>query len=162
MLEIFLLIDRDVADQLKKSEDRNLYIRGMIFSYGYSRIGIPYRRNSRTAGKSKFPFRKMFSFAIDGIISQSIVPLRLASYVALFVTITTFFLGVFYLFLKFSTNIEIQTGFTTTVLLILSSISLNAFFLGIIGEYLARIYQQVKKEPITIIAKEIDIFKKKT
>jgi dolichol-phosphate mannosyltransferase len=152
----FMLMDRVVVDQLRKSEERSLYIRGMVFSYGYSRAAVPYSREARKKGTSKFPLRKMLQMAVDGIASQSVMPLRIASYVALTITSVTIALSVFYLVLKFYPGYEVPAGFTTTTLLILLSICLNAFFLGIVGEYLARIYQQVRKKPVTIIEKRIE------
>jgi len=150
-----MLVDRTVVDQLCQSQERSLYIRGMIFSYGFSRAGIPYSRDERKTGTSKFPMAKMLHMALDGIASQSIVPLRISSYVAVVITLVTIALSMFYLILKFHPAYEVPAGFTTTTLLILLSICLNALFLGIIGEYLARIYQQVRKKPLVIIEKKI-------
>jgi len=152
----FLMLDRQVIDNLVNIKDQNPYLRGTIFSFGFKRKGIEYKRNSRQAGKSKFPFYKCLNLAIDAIISQSVFPLRIATYIGLTVTCITIFLSGFYIFAKFFTDINMPTGFTTTAVLILFSISINALFLGIIGEYLARIYKQVKPEPITIIEKEIN------
>ncbi len=152
----FMLLDRVIVDQLVQSEERNLYLRGMIFSYGFNQVGIPYSRQARSRGASKFPLVKMFSLAVDGIISQSIVPLRVASFAALGITLITIGLAAFYLGLRLFYNYNLPAGFTTTTLLILFSISINAFFLGVIGEYLARIYEAVRKKPLTIIERSTE------
>lgn len=152
----FMLIDRCVLDELKKLYDHNLYLRGIIFGFGFSRKGIVYARKKREFGKSKFPLLKLLGLAIDGIVSQSIVPLRLASYVGMVIAVVTVFLSGFYIVVKLVSPHAPPTGFTTTAGLILFSITLNAVFLGIIGEYIARIYVQVKKLPITIIERRID------
>lgn len=150
----FLLIDKRILQNLKEVNDYDMYLRGIIFSFGYSKIGIPYNRNERLSGKSKFPFKVCFKLAIDAIVSQSILPLRIATYVGLFVAFCAAILSSFYIFAKLFFNIYMPAGFTTITVLILFSTSINAIFLGIIGEYLARIYMQGKKRPITIIEKD--------
>ena len=152
----FMLIDEKILIQLRTVNDTNLYLRGLIFGYGFKRTGICYSRDARVRGVSKFPYRRMFELAVDGIISQSILPLRLASYLGLAIALVTCFMSLFYIGLKFFSEVTVAAGFTTTVLLILFSISINAIFLGIIGEYLARIYTQTKNRPLTIIRKSID------
>lgn len=152
----FMLIDEKILSQLRNVNDTNLYLRGLIFSYGFKRLGIPYSRDARVRGLSKFPFKRMFELAVDGIISQSIVPLRLATYLGLTIALVTCLMSFFYIGLKFFSNVTLPTGFTTTVLLVLFSISINAIFLGIIGEYLGRIYTQTKNRPLTIIRRSID------
>jgi dolichol-phosphate mannosyltransferase len=152
----FMLIDRRVLQHLKSISDQNIYIRGIVFSFGYKRCGIDYERDPRVAGESKFSIPKLVGLALDGIISQSIVPLRLASYIGFAVSILTALGSVVYFLLKLKYGFEIPRGFTTTTILILLSTSLNSIFLGIIGEYLARIYQQVKWRPLTIVDEVVD------
>jgi dolichol-phosphate mannosyltransferase len=146
----FMLLDRKVITQLTKVKDYHIYIRGLVFGFGFKQIGISYARDARVHGDSKFPIKKMFLLALDGVVSQSIVPLRIASFVGLLISIGTFFLILIYGYLKITKGIELA-GFTTLVILILLSIGLNSIFLGVIGEYLARIYLQTKSKPITII-----------
>lgn len=146
----FMLLDRKVLNLLKQVSDQNAYLRGIIFGFGFSQTPIPYDRQARKHGNSKFPFRKMLALAVDGIISQSTVPLRIATYFGFLTSITTILLGLFYVILRMSHQVDLP-GFTTTVVLILISIGLNSMFLGVIGEYLARIYQQVKYKPLTVI-----------
>jgi dolichol-phosphate mannosyltransferase len=152
----FMLIDRVILDCLQELNDQNLYLRGTIFSYGYQQKGVPYERHARLHGISKFPIRKMFGLAIDGIISQSVLPLRVASYVGLLVAVIMTVLSGGYMFARFFGGFSSVPGFTTTTVLILLSISLNAIFLGVIGEYLSRIYVQIKHRPMTIIQNSIE------
>jgi dolichol-phosphate mannosyltransferase len=152
----FMLIDRVILDLLARNTDQTPYLRGTIFSFGFKRKGLPYDRRARVHGTTKFPFRKMFALAMDGIISQSIIPLRIASYTAIIVAFLAVMLSLYYIISKMFFSIDLPTGLTTTIALILFSLSLNAFFLGIIGEYLMRIYAQVRNRPVTIIAKSID------
>ncbi len=149
----FRLVDKKVIDELRKLYDYYPYIRGLIASIGFEQIGIAYDRHERKRGRSKFRLTDCIGLAIDGIINHSTVPLRLASYVGFFV-----FVGIF-LFLSVYTIGKVlfgqawPRGFSTIVSLISFSIGLNALFLGIIGEYLGRTYQQTKRRPITVIEK---------
>ena len=119
-----MLLDAAILKQLATIEDQTPYLRGTIFSLGFKQVGIPYDRKARKFGKSKFPFVKMLSLAIDGIISQSNLPLRLASYTGLLVAVLTLLGSAAYLLLKLIWGSSIPAGFTTTTLLILFSISM--------------------------------------
>ncbi len=151
----FRLIDRCVLNELRNIEDSQPYLRGAIAAMGFRQIGFPYDREERTRGKSKFSFGDLVGLAVDGILNHSIVPLRIATYTGLAVSTLTFLGMVVYLVGKFLLGQNWPAGFATTTVLLLLSISLNALFLGIIGEYLGRIYKQVKKRSLTIIEKQI-------
>ena len=152
----FQLVDRKVINVLKEEKDNQPYIRGTIASIGFKQIGVPYHRNARTKGKSKFSIVNMFSLAVDGILNHSVIPLRIATYVGLFISVITFILALIYFVGKLFYGPSWSAGFATTTILILLSISLNTLFLGIIGEYLGRMYKQVKKRPIIIIEETIN------
>lgn len=147
----FRLLDRRVINELKKMDDMQLYLRGAIAEIGFDQIGIPYQRQERKYGESKFKLRDLFALAWNGIANHSIIPLRISSYIGLAISLITcigiagYFLGNFFL------GKHWPAGFATTTALILLSISLNALFLGIIGEYLGRIYKQTKKRPHVIV-----------
>jgi glycosyltransferase involved in cell wall biosynthesis len=151
----FRLVDRCVLNELKNIDDSQPYLRGAIAAMGFRQIGIPYDRAKRARGESKFSFGDLIGLAIDGILNHSIVPLRIATYTGLAVSTLTFFAMGIYFIGKFLLGQNWPAGFATTTVLLLLSISLNALFLGIIGEYLGRIYKQVKKRPLTIIEKQI-------
>jgi dolichol-phosphate mannosyltransferase len=153
----FRLVDRIIIDELKKVHDEQPYIRGMISSFGFAQTGLEYARNSRRSGTSKFDLRSYFRLATDGILNHSIVPLRIASYVGITVSILTLGCIVVYACGKFLYNKTWPAGFATTTVLILFSISLNGIFLGIIGEYIGRIYINVKKKPLTIIEEQFNL-----
>lgn len=148
----FMLIDRQVVNQLTKVDDHDLYIRGIVFGFGFKQIGVSYARNARMNGESKFSFSKLISFAVDGVISQSTMPLRVATYTGGIVATITMLTSFYFIFLKLLYGIALPAGFTLTIVLILFSVSLNALFFGIIGEYVARIYTQIKKRPMTIVS----------
>jgi len=152
----FRLLDRCVLDELMRFEDYQPYLRGTIASLGFNQIGVPYDRDERRRGKSKFAFRQLVGLAVSGILNHSIVPLRMATYLGLGVSLITLLATLAYFISRLLFGNSWPPGFATLVVLILGSVSLNALFLGIIGEYLGRIYQQVRKRPLTIIEREIN------
>jgi len=152
----FRLLDRRVLDELRKFEDYQPYLRGTIAALGFDQVGIPYDRAERARGQSKFSFRELIALALDGILNHSVVPLRVATYLGLAVSVVTVLAIAGYAIgrLLFGTNWP--PGFASIIILLLGSLSLNALFLGIIGEYLGRIYKQVKRRPLTIVEREIN------
>jgi glycosyltransferase involved in cell wall biosynthesis len=149
------LVDRCVLDQLRKFEDDQPYLRGTIAALGFDQMGIPYDRAERQLGKSKFSFRELMGLALDGILNHSVVPLRIATYLGLAVSACTLVAIAGYLVARLVFGKDWPPGFASLVILILGSLSVNALFLGIIGEYLGRIYRQVKRRPLTIIEREV-------
>lgn len=152
----FRLIDRKVVDVLRQVDDAQPYLRGMIASMGFRQHGIEYDRRGRERGKSNFHFKDLVGLALDGILNHSTIPLRMASFLGIGVSALTVLAMLAYTISKFIFGFDWPAGFTTLAILSLAGISLNALFLGIIGEYLGRIYQQVKKRPIVIIEDELD------
>lgn len=153
----FRLIDRCIIEELKKIRDASPYIRGLIASLGFKQIGISYSREARKAGKSKFNLSHLFQLAIDGIVSHSVIPLRMATYLGFLITIGALLLTLVFIYGRFYGSGNWPRGFATTTVLILFGIGLNGLFLGIIGEYLGRIYLQIKIRPLVIIEKTINI-----
>jgi glycosyltransferase involved in cell wall biosynthesis len=152
----FRLISRRIIDLLCRYRDANPYLRGTIATLGFKQVGVEYVRNAREHGESKFPFSKLVSLAIDGILNHSTLPLRFATYFGLVVSVGTLVAIAFYAVLKLALHADWPAGFTTLAALILLSISVNAMLLGIIGEYLGRMYRQVRETPITIMEAVID------
>jgi polyisoprenyl-phosphate glycosyltransferase len=152
----FRLIDRKVVDLLRQFDDAQPYLRGMIAAMGFQQHGIKYDRRDRKRGKSNFRLKDLVGLALDGILNHSIIPLRLATLFGAGVSILTVFAIFAYTIGKLVLGYKWPAGFTTLTVLALAGISVNALFLGIIGEYIGRIYQQVKKKPLVIIEAEID------
>lgn len=152
----FRLVDRCVLEELRKFEDYQPYLRGTIATLGFDQIGIPYDRAERQHGESKFSFRELMGLALDGILNHSVVPLRIATYLGLAISASTLLAICGYLIGRLVLGRNWPPGFASIVVLILGSLSLNALFLGIIGEYLGRIYRQVKRRPLTIIERELN------
>jgi glycosyltransferase involved in cell wall biosynthesis len=153
----FRLVDRSVIHRLKALNDFNPYVRGVVSSMAARETGIPYDRTQRIHGRSKFPLRKLVGFALDGILGHSVLPLRLASYAGLFISLVTFLLSFFYLFEALLFGRSWPSGFATLIVVTLFGVSLNAIFLGIIGEYVSRIYQQVRFRPLVVVESTLNM-----
>lgn len=152
----FRLVDRRILDELRLVEDTSPYVRGLISAMGFSQVGFVYDRADRIAGDSKFPLRKMVDMAVDGLLNHSLVPLRIASGIALVVGAITFLLICGYLVARIFFGAAWPAGFATTTLLLLLSIMLNAMCFGIIGEYIGRIFMQAKRRPLPIIEQRLN------
>jgi dolichol-phosphate mannosyltransferase len=152
----FRLVDRSVVEVLRCIPDHKPYLRGTLATLGFDQKGIAYDRAGRARGESKFSLRDLFGLALDGILSHSTVPLRLATYTGLFISVVTFIAIVGYVIGRIVAGPSWPAGFATTTILILLSLSLNATFLGVIGEYVGRIYQQGRRRPVTIVETVID------
>jgi dolichol-phosphate mannosyltransferase len=152
----FRLVDRRVLDVLRRIDDDRPYLRGTLATLGFEQKGIEYDRAGRQRGESKFRFKDLVGLALDGILSHSTVPLRLATYTGLAVSIVTFLAIIVYVVGRLVAGRDWPAGFATTTILILLSLSLNAVFLGVIGEYVGRIYHQVRRRPTAIVETRID------
>jgi len=153
----FRLVDRRIVHELGKYYDCSPYIRGAVASMGFEQIGISYDRDRRQAGRSKFNFFANLRLAADGILNHSVVPLRVASFVGFLSFMATIVMALVYLLGKLYFGASWPPGFTTLTLLLLASISLNAMFLGVLGEYIGKIFHQVKRRQMTIIERTINI-----
>ena len=146
----FRLIDRKLIYLMHQVDDAQPYLRGMVAAMGFKQQGIFYDRRSRERGKSNFAFKDLVGLALDGVLNHSIIPLRLATFFGVGVSMFTFLAIVFYSGSKLIFGFDWPAGFTTLTVLVLGGICVNALFLGIIGEYIGRIFQQVKKRPLVI------------
>ena len=153
----FRLVDRSVLERLKQLNDINPYVRGLVSSFACNEVGIVYDRAARLYGESKFPLVKLVRFAVDGIIAHSVVPLRLATYTGLVVSLVTFLMSIGYFIAALLSGKSWPSGFASIFIVSLFGISLNAIFLGIIGEYISRIYQQVRIRPLVVVEKAINV-----
>ncbi len=152
----FRLISRRVIEVLRTFDDAQPYLRGTIAGLGFEQVGIEYARAARVHGESKFPFSKLIALGMDGILNHSIIPLRISTYFGLATSLLTLIGLVGYVAAKLLFRSQWPAGFTTLATLILASISINAMLLGIIGEYLGRMYRQMRRRPLTILEQVID------
>ncbi|MCX7922322.1 MAG: glycosyltransferase family 2 protein [Clostridia bacterium] len=147
----FRLIDRKVCDALKQVNERNRYIRGIISWLGFRQIGVEFTRDKRFAGETKYPLKKMLKFAFDAITSFSYKPLKLASYVGMFMSALSFIYLLVVLYERLFTNrVELQ-GWASIIAVNLFFNGIVLIILGIIGEYIGRIYDEAKGRPLYVI-----------
>ena len=146
----FRLMSRRVVDALKHSRERHRFLRGMVSWVGFNQTGVPYDREERQSGTTKYPFSKMLRFAIDGITSFSDVPMRFASYLGFTTSIFAFLYAVFVIVLK---SLHLNTpGYTSTMVAVLFLGGVQLIGIGILGEYIGRIYDEVKARPLYLIS----------
>ncbi|MBK9940743.1 MAG: glycosyltransferase family 2 protein [Kouleothrix sp.] len=150
----FRLMDRKVVDAIVTMREYNRFMRGMSVWVGYKQAGITYERDARKAGETKFSLGKMVRLALDGITSFSYLPLQLATYFGFFVALLSLVFLIAVLLLR-SFFPDFFYGQATTLAMVLFLGSVQLIFLGIIGEYLGRIYDEVKKRPLYIVAEEL-------
>lgn len=153
----FRLIDRSVLKRLEKIRDARPYTRGLVSSLAVNQTGVVYDRAARQFESSKFPLARLFGFATDGIVSHSLVPLRLATFFGMFVFSGALLLAFYYVATYAVFGATWPRGFATLVVFLLLSIGLNAIFIGIVGEYVGRIFDEVRERPLSLVERTINI-----
>ncbi|MGG1638194.1 glycosyltransferase family 2 protein [Paenibacillus sp. MCAF9] len=146
----FRLIDRKVCDVLRGLKEKNRFVRGLVSWIGFRQTMVEYEREERFAGETKYPLKKMISFAIDGITSFSYKPLKIATYVGFTLSITSFLYLLVVIFQKLFTGTTIA-GWASIVAVNLLFNGIILMLLGIIGEYIGRIYEESKNRPLYIV-----------
>jgi polyisoprenyl-phosphate glycosyltransferase len=146
----FRLMDRTVVEALGAMPERDRFVRGMVAWAGFRQIAVPYRRAARFAGESKYPFFKMVRFALDGLTSFSRAPLRLATWMGFIVSAIALAAITYALFLRLFTNNWV-TGWTALFIAILFIGGAQLLSLGVIGEYIGRIYGEAKRRPLYLV-----------
>lgn len=149
----FRLMDRKVVDALLAMPERDRFVRGMVAWVGFSQEAVRYKRAARFAGTTKYPLKKMIRFATDGIMSFSLVPLRLAIWMGLIVASLSF-LGIFYALIMRLVTDSWVPGWTLLFIALLFINGVQLIFLGIIGEYLGRVYGEAKGRPLYLIKEQ--------
>jgi polyisoprenyl-phosphate glycosyltransferase len=145
----FRLMSRRVVEHFKELKEKDRFVRGLVSWIGFKQTGVHYLRDKRYAGETKFPYRKMIRFALDGITSFSDIPLKLATWVGYF----TSFLALLYaciVLVQKALGYTIQ-GWTTTMVAILFLGGVQLISLGIIGQYVGRIFNECKRRPLYVI-----------
>jgi dolichol-phosphate mannosyltransferase len=147
----FSLIDRRVADALRAMPERRRFVRGIRSWVGFRQVGVEYERGRRFAGEAKYTSSKLFRLALDGIFSFSFAPLRLASYTGFAISLISFALALFYLLQKIFVGIDTK-GWASTIVIILFLGGVQLLTIGIIGEYIGRVYDEVKRRPLYVVS----------
>lgn len=147
----FRLLDRKVVDVLNQMREKHRFLRGMSSWVGYRQTGVPYRRVARQVGETKYPFRKMFRLAINAVTSFSYFPLQLATYIGFIAA------GISILSIPIVIAIRLWgsetplLGQTTTLIAVLFLGGVQLISLGILGEYIGRLYDEAKGRPLYIV-----------
>ena len=145
----FRLMSRRVVDQVKNLREKDRFVRGLVSWVGFKQTGVLYPRDARYAGETKYPFRKMLKFSFDGITSFSTVPLKFATWMGS----ATAFLAVVYLvsvFIQWVLGYTVE-GWATIMVAMLFMGSVQLICLGILGEYLGRVFNEVKPRPMYVV-----------
>ncbi len=150
----FRLMSRRVVAALRGSRERHRFIRGLVSWVGYRQTGIEYDRAERFSGESKYPISKMLKFAIDGITAFSEIPLRLATWFGFIVSAVAFVVGIFEIGLRIFTGYNLP-GYTSTIFAILFLGGVQLITIGILGEYVGRVYDEIKGRPLYLVAETV-------
>ncbi len=151
----FRLMDKKVIEAFKSMPERNRFVRGMISWVGFDQTYVEYERDERYAGETKYPLKKMLHFAADGIISFSTKPLKLVRTLGFITILIAIFLLVYSLFVKYVTH-SVVTGWTSLMVAITFFSGVQLFSIGLLGEYIARIYDESKNRPLYLIREKIN------
>ncbi len=145
----FCIMDRKVVDMLVRMPERNRFVRGIRSWVGFKQIGVPYERQARHAGTPKYTLRKLIYLALDGLISFSHMPLRIITVMGFTVSVLSFLVASFYIIKKFTLGTGVP-GFTTLVVSIFFLAGIQLMTIGVIGEYIGRISDEVKRRPLYV------------
>ena len=150
----FRLMSRRVVEALRRSPERHRFLRGMVSWVGFNQTSVEYDRDVRNAGETKYPLPTMLRFAMDGITSFSDIPLRFASYLGFIVSAVAFVYALVVIAFKlFSLKPPAYTpGWASTIVAVLFLGGVQLMSLGILGEYLGRVYDEVKGRPLYLIS----------
>ena len=151
----FRLIDRKVCDAVNKLPEKNRYIRGLVSWVGFKQVPVEYVREERFAGSTKYPLRKMIAFAFDAITSFSYKPLKLATTLGFIISLLSFVYILFAIYQALFTDWTVA-GWASTIAAILFTQGIVLMLLGLMGEYIGRIYNELQNRPIYIVQEIIE------
>jgi glycosyltransferase involved in cell wall biosynthesis len=146
----FRLLSRRARDAFVSMPEHHRYVRGMVAWLGYESATIAYERDPRFAGETKYPLAKMIRFALDGILSFSIRPLRIATWVGVLASVFAFVVAIMLILLRLLGDIAVQ-GWTSLAVLILLTSGVQLITIGTLGEYIGRIWTEVRARPLYLV-----------
>ncbi len=150
----FRLMSRRAVDALQSARERSRFVRGLVSWVGYRQTGVTYTRKERMAGETKYPLRKMLKFALDGLTAFSFAPLQVATYLGVSISVLSFLYAVYAIILRLFTT-QTVPGWTSLMVAVLFLGGVQLVALGIIGEYLGRVYEEVKQRPLYLLDERI-------
>ncbi|WP_242215493.1 glycosyltransferase family 2 protein [Bacillus cereus group sp. BfR-BA-01383] len=146
----FRLMDQKVCKEMRKINENNRFVRGLVSWIGFRQIAIEYVRDERVAGETKYPLKRMVKLCLDGILSFSYKPLKLAIYSGLLLSSSGFLYFIYVLYLTLFTEVTMK-GWPSIISIMLIFNGFMLFMLGVIGEYIGRIYDETKGRPLYIV-----------
>lgn len=146
----YLLLDRRVCDEMKRLPEKSRHVRGLVSWIGFKQVTIEYERDVRLAGKTKYPLKKIVNLCLDRVTSFSIKPLKLARYIGLLLSGGGFLFLLYVLYLVIFANATLK-GWSSLISILLIFNGFVLIMLGILGEYLSRIYEEVRGRPLYIV-----------
>ena len=158
----FRLMSRQVVDDLSRLNERHRFVRGLVSWVGYNQTAVLYDRSARRAGATKYPLTKMIGFALDGFTSFSREPLRLATLVGVFLACASLALVIGLIGYKLAGGTGLVSGWTSLAVAALFLGSVQLLAIGILGEYIGRIYEEVKGRPLYLVRDTINLDPPKT
>ena len=151
----FRLIDRDVVNAIFKFKIATPYLRGLVAGLGFKSICVEFDRDKRQAGETKFKISHLLALGVAALFNNSVAPLRMASYIGLSMLVVSLVGACYYILVRFI-HPELPPGFASIHVIVIFGIGLNSFLLGIIGEYLLRIYLTIRSDPIAFLEDQIN------
>lgn len=145
----FGLMSRRVVDQLRDAPERQRYLRGLRAWVGFRQIGVPVHRAERAAGRSKYSWSRLFGLAFDGLFSFSVAPLRAAAILGFLAIAVSSLFAIYSVIAKLLFG-QVPQGFTALIVVMTFLSGMNLLFLGLLGEYLGRVYEEVKRRPLYV------------
>ena len=155
----FRLLDRKVVNVLNQMRERHRFLRGMSAWVGFRQVGVPYRRAARFAGETKYPFRKMFRLALNAVTGFSYFPLQVATYIGFFAAGVSILSIPIVIALRLWGTQAPLVGQATTLIAVLFLGGVQLISLGILGEYVGRLYDEAKGRPLYIVRESPDEFR---
>jgi dolichol-phosphate mannosyltransferase len=146
----FRLLGREAADALRSMPEHHRYIRGLVAWLGFVAEGVPYARDPRIAGVTKYPLGKMVRFALDGIMAFSMRPLRLAAWTGMLISVAAFVTGIGVIVYRLAGG-EVVQGWASLTVLVLFLAGVQLMTIGVLGEYVGRIYSEVRARPLYLL-----------
>ena len=143
-------MDRRVVDILVNMPERNRFVRGIRSWVGLDQVGLVYERHARYSGRPKFTLTRLVYLALDGLVSFSYIPLRAISLLGFSVSIISILLAIMYVIQRLTVGLG-PSGFATTIVAILFLAGIQLITMGVIGEYVGRIFEEVKRRPLYVV-----------
>jgi glycosyltransferase involved in cell wall biosynthesis len=147
----FRLLSRRAADALVAMPEHDRYVRGMVAWLGFTTAEVSYVRDARHAGQTKYPLTKMVRLALDGIMAFSVRPLRLATVMGFVVSASAFAAAIVLTILRLAGHISVVQGWTSLAVLVLLLAGVQLITVGVLGEYVGRIYNEVRRRPLYLV-----------